>query len=70
MNFKKFGPFTVYWCEKSIIGDAKLYFSASSFSLNDESLWPLLSDIQDYLQKANEFFLQKKIELCLDNASR
>jgi len=70
MNLEKFGPFTVYWCEASIIGDAKLYFSASSFSLNDESLWPLLTDIQDNLEKATEFFLQKKIELCLDNLGR
>lgn len=70
MNFKTFGPFTVYWCEKSIVGDARIHFSASSFNLNDQSLWPLLSDIQDELQEATDFFYRKKTELLLDTINK
>lgn len=65
MNFKNFGPFTVYWKEADILGPARLTFNASSFHIRHDDDYPSLSQMSDDLLAATDFFLSKKIELLL-----
>jgi hypothetical protein len=65
MNFKKFGPFTVYWKEADAYKPAKLKFSASTFFIDgmEANYYPELSQINDDFVEAREFFAAKRIEL-------
>lgn len=65
MHFKNFGPFVVYWKEADILGPARLTFNASSFHIRHDDDYPSLSQINDDLLAATDFFLSKKIELLL-----
>lgn len=66
MNMEKFGIYTVYWENASILGPARLSFSSSSFSLDHcKDDYSALSQMKADLLAATDFFLSKKIELFL-----